>query len=373
MSDLNIPLADPLADNAPYRAEIDAAIRKVVDSGRYILGPEVAQFESALAAAVHTTGAVGVGSGTDAIVLALLAAGVGVGDEVLTVSHTAGPSVAAIRMIGAIPVLVDVEDETYCIDVAQLQSAWSPKVKALLAVHLYGHPADIVALKAFCDAHGVALIEDCAQAQGALYHGAPVGSFGRAACFSFFPTKNLGAIGDGGAVASSDAAILNNLRMLRTYGWSVPQYSSMADGRCSRLDELQAAILSVKLAGLNSAVEARRRLAAHYRDGLRGLPLVLPIEKAGCEHAYHLFVVRTKVRPKLIAYLSSIGIVTGIHYPYPVHAQPGLASGARISSNLAVTDRIAPEILSLPFHTTLSLQSADRVIEALRNFFKSEQ
>ena len=362
-----VPLADPHGEAKALRREIEAAFMRVVDGGSYILGPEVEAFESAMAKDVGVASVLGVASGTDALVIALLGLEVGPGDEVVTVSHTAGPTVAAIRMIGATPVLVDVTDDTYCIDPAKIAGALSPRTKAVIAVHLYGHGADMAAVKA--SAGAVPVIEDCAQAQGGEIGNRPVGSLGAVACFSFYPTKNLGAIGDGGAVATDSAALAERMRMLRTYGWRQPQYAEIENGRCSRLDELQAALLSVKLRHLAQNVERRRAIAARYRDGLKGLPLVLPHERESCKHAYHLYVIRCPERDALQAHLKQRDIGTGRHYPHPVHRQPGLAAKARIPAPLTVTERIAGEILSLPMFATMTDDQTDRVIGEIRAFY----
>lgn len=371
-----IPLADPLAETLVQRADILAAITGVIESGRYILGPKVTLFEESLSSRIGTRGAVGVASGTDALALAMLAAGVEAGDEVITVSHTAGPTVAAIRMIGATPVLVDVIRDTYCIDPTKIAGAIGPRTKAIIAVHLYGHPADMDAICAITNGTGnrrgehVAVIEDCAQAVGAKIGERSVGSFGTLSCFSFYPTKHLGAIGDGGAVCSNDAALLDRLRKLRLYGWDPPQYSVMENGRCTRLDELQAAILSVKLTGLSATIQRRRAIAQRYLDGLGNLPLRLPHEREGYSHAYHLFVVRSQTRDALETHLAERNIATGRHYPFPVHRQPGLAAHARIPVPLAVTERIAGEILSLPMFATMTDAQVDRVVDEIRAFHR---
>ena len=362
-----VPLAYPRGEIQALHDEIVAALMRVVDSDSYILGPEVTAFEKALAASVGAADALGVASGTDALSLALLAVGAGRGDEVITVSHTAGPTVAAIRMIEAVPVLVDISESSYCLDPAKITAALSPKTKAIIAVHLYGHPANIAAIRAA--APGVPLVEDCAQAQGALSGGKPVGSLGDAACFSFYPTKNLGAIGDGGAVTSNDASIGKRARRLRTYGWTRPQYAELENGRCSRLDELQAAVLSVKLKGLPERIARRRAIAAHYRASFQGLPLVLPSEAVGMDHAYHLYVVRSDRRDALEAHLRKESIGTGRHYPVPIHRQPGLAAQARIPQKLTVTEKIGDEILSLPMFATMTDWQVERVVQAVRGFF----
>jgi dTDP-4-amino-4,6-dideoxygalactose transaminase len=362
-----IPLTYPRGEAQLLRKEIAEALLRVVDSPVYILGPEVAGFEKALAASIGVAEAIGVASGTDALVLALLGLGVAPGDEVVTVSHTAGPTVAAIRMIGAIPVLVDIDPATYCLDPATLKAALSSTTKAIIAVHLYGHPADIAAIRAA--APGVPVVEDCAQAQGALSGGKQVGSLGDIACFSFYPTKNLGAIGDGGGVTTNDTSLAEQIRRLRTYGWTRPQYAELEYGRCSRLDELQAALLSVKFAALAGYIERRRAIAARYRDDLSDLPLILPVETAGNSHAYHLYVLRSDRRDALEDHLKKQEIGTGRHYPLPVHKQPGLAARARIAGHLTVTEKIGGEILSLPMFSTMTDHQVDRVVAAVKGFF----
>jgi dTDP-4-amino-4,6-dideoxygalactose transaminase len=366
-AEVPVPLAYPSGEARALRAEIAAALMRVVDGNSYILGPEVAAFEKAFADSIGTREAVGVASGTDGLVLALLACGVRADDEVITVSHTAGPTVAAIRMVGAVPVLVDVDPTTYCLDASHVKAALSSKTKAIIAVHLYGHPADIATIRAA--APGIAIVEDCAQAQGALANSKPVGGLANISCFSFYPTKNLGAIGDGGAVASSDVGLTEHVRRLRTYGWTRPQFAELENGRCSRLDEMQAALLSVKLAALPGYVEHRRAIAARYSEGLKHLPLTLPVETAGNRHAYHLYVLRSDRRDALEAHLQKNGIGTGRHYPLPVHKQPGLAAHARIPAPLTVTEEISGEILSLPMFATMTDEQADRVIAAVKGFF----
>jgi dTDP-4-amino-4,6-dideoxygalactose transaminase len=364
-----IPLADPKADLAHLRSEILAAVARVLDGGSYILGPEVADFERDMARRIGVPGAVGVASGTDALVLALRALRISDGDEVITVSHTAGPTVAAIHMVGAVPVLVDIDPATYCLDPDALDHALSARTKAILPVHLYGHPADLDRICAFAQAHRVAVIEDCAQAQTASVGGRDVGSIGDIGCFSFYPTKNLGAIGDGGLVVSSDQDIVERLRQLRTYGWTKPQFAEVADGRCSRLDELQAAVLNVKLDGLAGDMDRRREIAAQYAAAFADLPLVRPLERAGCRHAYHLYVVRCERREALANHLDRLGIATGLHYPYPVHAQPALAAGARIPRPLQITEEICRQILTLPLYPSMPKESVSAVIDGVRGFF----
>ena len=360
-----VPLANPSAETAPYREAILEATARVLDGGYYILGPEVRAFEEAMTQSLGVQGCCGVASGTDALALALTTLGVGSGDEVITVSHTAGPTVAAILMTGATPVLVDIEEDSYCISPAAIAQAITPRTRAVIAVHLYGHPADMPAILAA--AGDIPVIEDCAQAQGARLNGLNVGSIGTMGCFSFYPTKNLGAIGDGGAVSSNDASLLERLRQLRLYGWKTSQYAEVEKGRCSRLDELQAAILSVKLPHLEQAIARRRSIASRYQAGLSDLPLILPREREGAHHAYHLYVIRTQARELLESALSAAQIGHGRHYPWPIHRQPAFAAKARIAGSLAVTERLGGEILSLPVYSVLSEDQVDIVIETVRS------
>ncbi len=364
-----IPWADPGSDIAPIREEILAAVAQVLDRGEYILGPLVTNFEQELASRLGVTAAVGVASGTDALALALQALDVRERDEVITVSHTAGATAAAIRMIGAIPVLVDIEPQTYCLDPAQLERAVGPRTKAIVAVHLYGHAADMGRIAEFGRRHAIPVVEDCAQAQEATFQGQPVGSIGAAGCFSFYPTKILGAIGDAGAVTTKDPAIAERVRSLRTYGWSEPQFAKLPGGRSSRLDVMQAAILSLRLRHVAGEVERRRAIAFKYNAALADLPLRLPLENAGCRHVYHLYVIRSDERDNIRAHLDRDGIGTGLHYPYPVHAQPGLAEGARIPAPLTVTETVAREVLTLPLFPSLSEGQQARVITSLRSYF----
>jgi dTDP-4-amino-4,6-dideoxygalactose transaminase len=366
---MQVPLADPRSDLQGLREQIADAINRVVDSGSYILGKEVAAFEAELAGRLGIAGAVGVGCGTDALVVGLLAAGVGLGHEVITVSHTAGATVAAIRMIGALPVLVDVEADTYCMDVSALEAAISPLTRAILPVHLYGHPADLESISVVARKRNLAIIEDCAQAQEASIGQHLVGTIGEIGSFSFYPTKTLGALGDGGMVVCRDRDLLDRARSLRTYGWTTPQYSAIPGGICTRLDELQAAILRVKLARLSQDVESRRRIADRYNEAFARLPLILPTQRPGYRHVYHLYVVRCDRRDELADHLQHSGVSTGVHYRYPIHRQPGLAAGTRIVGSLQTTDGISREILSLPIYPSLTPEDQERVIAAVHAFF----
>lgn len=361
-----IPCADPKAQYLSHKAGIDAAMRRVLDGGRYVLGAEVAAFETEFADYLGGGHAVGVGSGTEAVHLALASLGVGPGDEVITVSHTAVATVAAIELAGATPVLVDVEPGTFTIDPKLVEAALSPKTKAVVAVHLYGHPADLDALTELCRRKGVKLVEDCAQSHGANWKGRRTGSFGDAAAFSFYPTKNLGAIGDGGAVFFKDKPSADKARLLREYGWA-ERYVSAIPGLNSRLDELQAAVLRVKLRALDADNAKRRALAAVYRGVLKGFP-GLPAERPGAEPVYHLFVVTHPERDALKAFLLERGAGTMIHYPMPIHLQPAYKVRVAVRGPMAVTERAAREVLSLPMFPELPEADARRAAEALAAF-----
>ncbi|MGO8917443.1 MAG: DegT/DnrJ/EryC1/StrS family aminotransferase [Stellaceae bacterium] len=364
-----IPQTDPKAAYVAQRHEIDAAIARVLDSGRYILGHEVAAFERDFAAYIGVRHGVGVGSGTDALVLALKAIGVAAEDYVVTVSHTAVASVAAIELAGAKPLLVDIEPRTFTMDPAELARVLaSPPghIAAIVPVHLYGQPADLDAILPLARRHGARVVEDCAQSHGAHLGQSRTGSRGDLAAFSFYPTKNLGALGDGGMVVTGDAALAERLRALREYGWRERYVSDIA-GANSRLDELQAAVLRVKLGRLDADNARRAALAAAYDRGLAGLALGLPVRRGGASHVFHQYVLRSPARDALRDGLARRGIGTNIHYPVPVHLQPAyrgrLATGP---SGLGESERAAREVLSLPLYPELGDGALAEVVAALR-------
>lgn len=360
-----IPFNDLLGFEQSVVEEIESAVFRVLRSGWYVLGPEVERFEAAFAAYHGVDYAVGVASGTDAIELALRAAGIGPGDEVITVAHTAVATVCGIERAGAKPVLVDIDPVSYTMDPAAAEAAVSPRSRAIVPVHLYGHPADMAAIVALAARHGLVVIEDCAQAHGARLGGRLVGTFGHLAAFSFYPTKNLGACGDGGAVLCRDAQLAARLRRLRSYG-QTSRYWHTERGVNSRLDEIQAAILSVKLKYLDQHNATRRQLAAQYHRRLTRV--VRPeLRPTGPEvfHVYHLYVVRHGQRDVLQSRLRARGIETLVHYPIPVHLQAAYADLGYRRGDLPVTERIAEEILSLPLHVGLSLAEVDSVAEAV--------
>ncbi|MGK7344880.1 MAG: DegT/DnrJ/EryC1/StrS family aminotransferase [Candidatus Nitrospinota bacterium M3_3B_026] len=363
---LKIPVADPLAGYTARKDMIDTAVMGVLAGGRYILGEEVSAFEAEFAAYTGAGHCVGVGSGTDALRLSLAALGAGPGDEVITPSHTAVATVAAIAETGATPVFADIAPATYTLDPAEVERAVTGRTKAVAAVSLYGHPADLDALADICSRRGLALVEDCAQAHGAMWRGRRVGSWGTVGCFSFYPTKNLGAFGDGGAIVTNSVELAEKIRLLREYGWK-QRYVSHIHGWNSRLDELQAAILRVKLRGLDEDNEARRAWAAVYNESLKDTPLQLPGEARDSRHVYHLYVAATGERERLIAHLKKEGVGAAIHYPVPVHKQPAYANA---NATLPVTERAAERVVSLPMFPELGKDRALAVAEAIRRFFR---
>jgi len=355
--------ANPKAQYLPYKDEIDAAILKVLGSGTYILGEQVLLFEQEFAEYLGVDFAVGCGSGTDALVLALKALDIGHGDEVIVPSFTATPTVAAVVMAGATPVYVDIEPDFYTIDPACVEAALTDKTRAIIAVHLYGQAAAMNELMVIAKQRGLRVIEDCAQATGASYHGKKLGTIGDAGCFSFFPTKNLGAIGDGGALVCNDESLAIRLRGLRQYGWDKDRISK-EPGINSRLDELQAAILRVKLKHLDEDNATRESLADEYNSELEGLALRCPAKRDDSTHVYHLYVVQTETRDALISHLKENGIVPGIHYPMPVHCMPGFSSDIR----LPATEYVAGRVISLPIFPRLLEQQIKKIAAVVKNW-----
>lgn len=358
---------------AQYRSlqpEVDAAIRRVLERGAFILGEENAAFEQEFAQYLGVSEVVGVASGTDALELALRACEVGPGTEVITAANTAGGTIAAIERAGARPVLVDMAVRTYTMAVNQVAAAITPRTRALVPVHLYGCPADLAPLLEIAHAHSLVVIEDCAQAHGAEYHGKKVGAWGDAAAFSFYPTKNLGAYGDGGAVATARLDIAAKVCRLRQYGWA-ERYVSAGPGMNSRLDELQAAVLRVKLAYLDGWNDRRRVLAQLYRQNLAGSPLSLPIEPADCRAVFHQFVVRTPHRDELRAALQAAQIQTQVLYPVPIHLQPAYQSLGYQRGDFPAAERAAQELFSLPLYPELAEAAILRVCETIHATLKA--
>jgi dTDP-4-amino-4,6-dideoxygalactose transaminase len=366
-----ISWASPAAQYRAHKSVIDAAITRVLDSGAYVLGSEVESFERAFAEYCGVAHAVGIGSGTDALILALRSLNIGPGDEVVTASHTALATVAAIIATGATPVLVDVDAAFYTIDPARIEEAVGSRTKAIVAVHLYGQPADLDTIAAIAKRHRLRLIEDCAQAAGACYRNRRVGSIGDLACFSFYPTKNLGGIGDGGMVTTADAALASRIRRLHQYGWNENRETEDV-GVNSRLDSLQAAILLAKLPHLEADNARRAAIAARYCEGLSGLPLALPATGKGGTHVYHLYVVACDERDALMEHLGRHGIGCGIHYPVPVHVQKGYAERIRIvEGGLKVTEQAARRVISIPIYPELGDAEIDSVVAAIHDFYQT--
>ena len=345
-------------------ADVRRAIDRVIERGWFVLGPEVSGFEEEFAAACGAAHAVGVGTGTDAIALILRALGIGEGDEVITSPLSAAYSALAIMMAGARPVFADVDPERATIDPARIAERVGPRTRAILPVHLYGQPADMAAIERVAARHNLAIVEDCCQAHLATSGGRPVGTIGVAGAFSFYPTKNLGALGDGGAIVTSDHALADRLQRLRNGGQS-DRYHHQEPGINSRLDDIQAAILRARLPRLRGWTERRRALAARYRDRLAGAPVaLLPEREPG--HVYHLFVVRSGDRDGLQAHLAENGVETLIHYPVAIPRQPALA-GQR-PDDCPIAARLCSGILSLPLHPALRDDEVDRIAAAVHAF-----
>jgi len=371
-----IPQTSPLSNYLSNRTALDEVIHRVLSAGRYILGEETNAFEKEFADYIGVPYAVGVGNGTEALHLALRGLGIGPGHEVITVSHTAVATVAAVEMCGATPVLVDILRESYTMDVALLEKARSDRSKAIVPVHLYGQPCDLGEITRFARKYGLYVIEDCAQSHGALYRGRRTGSWGHAAAFSFYPTKNLGCLGDGGAITTHDPSLYENLRALRQYGWDDHRISRRP-GWNSRLDELQAAVLRVKLARLEEGNERRIQIARTYHDLLGRIPeLTLPFPTGGTTHVYHQYVIRCadhSVRNPLMTFLSEQGIQTAVHYPVPVHLQPAYAHRLPGSHSLPVTEEVCPNILSLPMFPELTDEEVVQVAKTIETFFSRSE
>jgi dTDP-4-amino-4,6-dideoxygalactose transaminase len=365
---MRIPFVDLKEQYREIKTELQEAIEGVLEKGIFVGGEEVEWFEEEFAQYCGVRFAVGVGSGTEALHLALLACGVGKGHEVITVPNTFIATTEAITLTGARPVFVDIDPATYTMDTDRIESAITEKTKAIIPVHLYGQPADMVPILAIAERHKLLVVEDAAQAHGALYKGKKVGGVGTVACFSFYPTKNLGAYGEGGAVVTNHEEIAQQVMMLRDHG-SRQKYSHEIEGMNSRLDTLQAAILRVKQRHLDRWNQQRRERAAHYDALLQDIKGVIrPTVREGCTHVYHLYVIRSTERDRLREHLWNTGIITGIHYPVPVYLQPaygylGISEGA-----YPVAERLATEILSLPMYPELRREDVETVAREIKGF-----
>jgi dTDP-3-amino-3,4,6-trideoxy-alpha-D-glucose transaminase len=360
--------SNPSMQYFAQKKEIDEAITKVLINGRYILGPEVEAFEDEFARYIGVSSGVGVGSGTEALHLALVSCGIGKGDEVITVSNTAVATVSAIVLAGCKPIFVDIDPKYYVMDTSKIEEVITHKTRAIVPVHLYGQPVDLDVLMDIAKRYNLRVIEDCAQAHGATYHGIPVGSFGDMACFSFYPTKNLGALGDGGMVVTSNTELSEKARLLREYGWKERNVSDI-QGWNTRLDELQAAILRIKLRTLDNKNDKRKQLAQLYAEYLKGIDLVLPQSMDGTEHVYHLYVVRSNKRDDLMHFMHEKDIGALIHYPIPIHRQPAYYNHTYVQNDIRETERAAGEILSLPMYPELTLTEVNIITDTIRAFY----
>lgn len=367
--------ANPKANYLAYKDEIDSAMSQVLESGYYLAGEQTSAFEAEFAAYIGVEHGVAVGSGTEALHLALRAADVGSGDEVITVSHTAVATVAAIELAGATPVFVDIDPASFTMEVSQLEAVITPHSKAIIPVHLYGHSVDMAPLMSIARAHGLLVIEDCAQSHGAKVDGRSTGSWGDLAAFSFYPTKNLSALGDAGMVITNNDGLAHKLQLLRQYGWE-ERYISAIPGMNSRIDEMQAAILRVKLRHLNEDNFRRGEIACRYTGALSELAaesvIEVPQVATNAQHSFHQYVIRTELRDSLQGYLRGQGIIALIHYPAPVHLQPAYQNRIPLRIPLPQTESIIPRILSLPLYPELEDRSISLVADEMHTFFQSQ-
>ena len=358
---------DYLLEYESEKSDILDAVETVFRSGRLVLGESVHSFEREFASYHGVRHCTGVDNGTNALKLGLQALNIGPGDEVITVSNTAAPTVVAIDSVGATPVFVDVHPDTYLMDVDQVRAAVTPRTRCLLPVHLYGQCVDMAPLRRLADQHDLVILEDCAQSHGARHHGQVAGSMGEAAAFSFYPTKVLGAYGDGGAVITSTEDVDHALRRLRYYGMEKTYYVVETPGHNSRLDEVQAEILRRKLRRLDDYIDRRRAVAQRYLDGLGDTDLVLPALADGNDHVYYVYVVRHPRRDDIIERLKAFDIHLNISYPWPVHTMTGFAHLGYTPGQLPITERLADEIFSLPMYPSLPTSLQDKVIESVRD------
>jgi len=367
MSNVKVPYLDLKAQYAGIKSEINDALARVLDSCQFVLGPEVAAFEQEFAAYCGTSECIAVNSGTSALHLALLAAGVGQGDEVVTVPFTFVASVSSILYAGGRPVLVDIDPRSFTMDPAAVEAAITPRTKAIMPVHLYGQAADMDPIMEIARSRGLVVIEDAAQAHGAKYKGRPVGSIGDIACFSFYPGKNLGAYGEGGAVTTNNAHYAHTVRMLRDWGQD-RKYHHQLRGFNYRMEGFQGAILRVKLRHLEDWTRARRSVAARYNELLADSGADLPREMPWGKHVYHVYTLRTDDRDGLQSALNAAGIQTGIHYPVPVHLQPAYADLGFAQGSFPQAEQVAKQVLSVPIYPELSFEAVAEVARVVRNY-----
>ena len=367
-----VPFVDLSAQYQSIKTEVDKAVLALLDSTQFVLGRDVAAFEALFAPYAHSTHALGTSSGTSALHLALLAAGIGRGDDVITTPHTFIASVSAIDYCGATPVFVDIDPVSFTIDPEAIEEAITERTKAILPIHLYGQMADMDPIMAIAERHGLAVIEDAAQAHGAEYKGRRAGSIGTAGCFSFYPGKNLGAYGEGGAVTTSDDQLARTVRMLRDWG-AEEKYHHVLKGFNYRLEGIQGAVLKVKMAHIERWTEARRAAAARYDDLLAGSGLEVPKQLADRRHVYHVYAIRTEDRASLQAHLTDQGIGTGIHYPIPVHLQQAFAELGHGRGDFPHAESAADEVLSLPMFPEITPEQQEQVVTAVRSWCSARE
>ena len=357
---------DIQAQHETIRADVEAAVMAVMDRGIFILGPEVAAFEQEMADYLGVAHAVGVASGTDALVLSLRALGIGPGDEVIVPAYTFFATCGAVLQVGATPVLVDIDPATYCLNVGHLEQQLGPRTKAIIPVHLFGHPADMDAVLIIAEEHGLRVIEDNAQAIGASYEGRRTGSLGDVGCLSFYPSKNIGAYGDAGMVVTNDEDLASRIRMLRTHGWRRKYFPEIA-GQNSRLDELQATILRVKLPHLDEWNERRRAHAVAYDELLSDLDIRTPIERPPARHVYHLYVIETEEREQVAEHLQSAGVDTAVYYPYPLHLVPAVAGLGYRKGDFPVSEEAARRCMAIPLFPEMTAEQVEYVASVVRS------
>ena len=360
--------ANPKAQYLAYEKEINDALLAVLNGNQYVLGDQVKKLEASFANYIGVSSAIGVANGTDAIEIALRAMGIGQGDKVITVSHSAVATIAGIEATGASAVVVDLENDFFTMDATLLEGAFSTEVKAVVAVHIYGQSSKIDEIKEFCVEKSLFLIEDSAQAHGARFQGARLGSIGDVGTFSCYPTKNFGAIGDGGLIVTDNKDLAEKMRMIREYGWK--DRVSAIKGRNSRLDEIQAAILNIKLPHLDEDNQKRRNIAKIY-DELSCDNFITPARRQDCEHVFHLYVCKTKYRDQLIKFLNEKDIFPGIHYIQPIHLQPAYLNNLELGSKLTVTESICNEIISLPMYPELPISDVQAVCSVIKEFSRN--
>lgn len=362
-----IPLVDLTAQYHSIKKEMDAAVLSTLESGHFILGPQVTKFEESVAAYLGVKHAIGLASGTDALVIALRALNIGDGDEVIIPAYTFFATAGSVMSVGAQPVVVDIDPQSYQMDANRIEAAVTPKTKAIIPVHLYGHPSDMNPILEIARKHDLKIIEDNAQGYGAEYLGRKTGAMGDVGCLSFFPTKNLGAYGDGGMAVTNDDALAGQMRMLRAHGWKEKYYSEMV-GYNSRLDALQAAILQAKFPHVDAWNEKRRELSKRYNEHLAPLGITTPVEREWAKHVYHLYIIRHEKRNALQAFLKEKGIASEVYYPIPPHlADPCRKFGYK-EGDFPHAEKAARETLALPLYPELTLAQQDEVIAAVKEF-----